>query len=194
VLELYARAARRKDFVTMARSRYEALWEALGRRAGLAQLFLVETEGELVSAQLGVRFGEGFYSHLMAWSGRHAERKPNELLDWTAMTWARANGCRFYDFEGVTATEPGPLEPEAVHADCYVSDYKLGYGAVVVPVPGHYEQAPNPLLRGGLLTALPTVQGRPAVQRLERYLTSTVSGRRREGRLLRDEGPDVAPA
>ncbi|MFA9429078.1 lipid II:glycine glycyltransferase FemX [Egicoccus sp. AB-alg2] len=150
LVHLYRRAAERRGEGRPTGTRYERLWQAMAAD-GHAHLFLVEHAGEPVSAQLAIRFGETLYSHLMVWSGEHARHKPNELLEWTAMTWARERGCRYYDFEGVDVAPgtDGADRQRPSGDDSWGTDYKLGFGAEVVALAPYRERFSNPVLRWG---------------------------------------------
>jgi len=197
LLDLLEVAAERRGTSPPSRTRYRHLWDALHPH-GLAHLFVVEHAGVPVSAQLAIRFGDTLYSHLMGWSGAHARSKPNELLEWTAMLWAREHGCRYYDFEGVDRPGGHTGTPEARVAtpasgtaaggddtlaspprDHWVSDYKLGFGAEVVGLPGYHERVFHPVLRWGYERAVPAVTALPGSGRLEERLRRVVSGRAR---------------
>jgi len=157
-------AARRKGFPIFSEKYYRGLWEALAP-AGFLKIFVAEFEGEAVTAMLAIPFGDTVYSHISAWSGLHAERKPNETLEWQAMMWAKEHGFRFYDFEGInlqaalTILQAGSL-PEGfdLHKDRTVTQYKLGFGGQVVLLPGAYEFIFNPLLRWAYFDAYPKIQ------------------------------------
>jgi peptidoglycan pentaglycine glycine transferase (the first glycine) len=176
-LRLEAMAADRKGFSTMTRARHKQLWKAFSE-AGLARVFLVEDEdGEAVSAQLAVPFGGTMYTMLMAWSGQHSSRKPNELLEWTAMMWAKERGYRYYDFEGVSSGNAAA--GGADRQDRYVSDYKLGYGGQVIQTSAAaYELVPNPVLRWGYRSVLPRLERVTAVRRFEKWVTRSLSEQR----------------
>jgi peptidoglycan pentaglycine glycine transferase (the first glycine) len=170
--ELLALATQRKRFTTFADDRVRDMWRAL-RADDHARIFLVEADGEPVSAQLAIAYGDTLYSHLMAWSGRHGDRKPNELLDWTALTWAKDRGYRYYDFEGIVADdERRPAK------DPHVSDYKRGFGLEVVAMPATYERLTNPALRWCRTSALPRIEGTAAYGVARKRVLQVVSGRR----------------
>jgi lipid II:glycine glycyltransferase (peptidoglycan interpeptide bridge formation enzyme) len=181
LLHLERMLATRKGFPSASASRYRTLWRSLeADDRGL--LFLVEDEdGSAISAQLAVRVGDTLYSHMMAWSGEQANRKPNELLDWTAMMWARGAGCRYYDFEGIGAppvAEGVAAGPDSVTRDrMYVPEYKLGFGADVVPASLDYELVVNPVLRLGHTRVLPKLAQRPLFRRLDTRLQRALAGR-----------------
>jgi lipid II:glycine glycyltransferase (peptidoglycan interpeptide bridge formation enzyme) len=146
-------ASRRKGFSIFSEKYYRQLWEALAP-AGFLKIFVAEFEGEAMTAMLAIPFGDTVYSHISAWSGLHAECKPNETLEWQVMLWAKEHGFRFYDFEGINLSAATAILQEGrlpasfdLHKDRTVTQYKLGFGGQVVLLPGAYEYVFNPLLR-----------------------------------------------
>jgi lipid II:glycine glycyltransferase (peptidoglycan interpeptide bridge formation enzyme) len=116
---------------------------------GHARIFLAEVHGEPVSALLVVAFGDTVTYKRGGWSGGDGNRHPNELLHWTAMRWAKQQGYRHYDFEGIDTDRTAAGVPEATGAGGTrsVSSFKLGFGGAVVESPGPYELIMNPVLR-----------------------------------------------
>ena len=76
------------------------LWDVLAPAEAVA-VFLSEWDGEPVSAQLCVLFGDTIVAKRIGWSGQHGKRHPNEALDWHTIQWAKARGLRYYDLEGI---------------------------------------------------------------------------------------------
>jgi lipid II:glycine glycyltransferase (peptidoglycan interpeptide bridge formation enzyme) len=87
-----------------------------------------------------IAFGDTVSYKRGAWSGDQGQRHPNELLHWTAMRWAKQQGYRYYDFEGIDTAWPSGGTRS-------VSSFKLGFGGDVVQSPGPYELVTNPMLR-----------------------------------------------
>ncbi len=115
---------------------------------GHARIFVAEVHGEPVSASLLIAFGDTVSYKRGAWSGRQGQLHPNELLHWTAMRWAKRQGYRYYDFEGIDAPVSGHGgNGPAASATGSVSSFKLGFGGTVVASPGPYELVLNPALR-----------------------------------------------
>jgi hypothetical protein len=118
---------------------------------GHASLFIAEFAGEPLSAALLIAFG-GMVSYKRGgWSGEQGNLHPNELLHWTAIRWAKREGYRYYDFEGVDlpAHVPGAhLDPAASRVRS-VSAFKTGFGGDLVLLPQAYELVDNPVLRRG---------------------------------------------
>ncbi len=153
---ILATASQRKQFPIYSKKYYAELWRVLGPQ-GHIQLFLAEYAGEAVSTLLAIPFGDTMFTHVSAWSGRYGEHKPNEVLEWTAITWAKAHGYRYYDFEGIDPEAAGailqrePL-PDSLNqvADRMVTGYKLGFGGQVTLLAGGLRVRLQPIAALGL--------------------------------------------
>ncbi|NNF29444.1 MAG: peptidoglycan bridge formation glycyltransferase FemA/FemB family protein [Gemmatimonadetes bacterium] len=93
------------------------LWDVL-EPAGAAAIFLSEWNGEPVSAQLCILFGNTIVAKRIGWSGKHGKLHPNEALDWHTIRWAKERGLRYYDLEGIergaarSLIDTGSLPPQ----------------------------------------------------------------------------------
>jgi lipid II:glycine glycyltransferase (peptidoglycan interpeptide bridge formation enzyme) len=86
------------------------------------------------------------------WSGEEGHRHPNELMHWEAMRWAKREGYRCYDFEGIER-RPGDGRLSSVSA------FKMGFGGEIVALPSAYEQIHNRVLRHGYTWLAPRLSG-----------------------------------
>jgi lipid II:glycine glycyltransferase (peptidoglycan interpeptide bridge formation enzyme) len=95
-----------------------------------------------------------------AWSGQHGSRRPNEALHWAAIQWAKRQGFRYYDFDGIQArtakriVKGEPLPDSMLQS---VTRFKLGFGGRVVLLPGSYSYICHPLLRWGCQRTFPLI-------------------------------------
>jgi len=96
---LYNETSQRDGFLIRPYAYYQDAW---GRflKAGRAQLFLAEHEGETLAGLILFIFGKTAWYMYGASSGRQRKLMPNHLLQWEAMRWARAQGCTVYDMWG----------------------------------------------------------------------------------------------
>jgi peptidoglycan pentaglycine glycine transferase (the first glycine) len=145
---LYAETAVRDGFAIRSRDYYQDAW---GRfvTAGLAQPFLAEVAGEPVAALILFAFaGTAWYMYGMSREA-HRDKMPNHLLQWRAITWARARGCLTYDFWGAPDRfQPGdPLWG--------VWRFKEGFGVQVERHIGAWDYAPAPWLYSLYTVLLP---------------------------------------
>lgn len=135
--QLEATAAR-QGFQPYPAAYYRRLWDAFGT-TGQARVLIVEHEGAPVSAALLIAFGDTVLYKIGGWGGS-AARGANELMHYTAMCWAREQGFRFYDFEGIpvdvarTVLGGGPAPTSGVPF------FKLGFGGDVVVFPAAHDQ------------------------------------------------------
>jgi peptidoglycan pentaglycine glycine transferase (the first glycine) len=80
---------------------YVQLWRVF-RPHGYVKLFLAEYAGEAVSVKLVIPFGNVVLSSKRGWSGHHGSHKPNEILEWSVIQWAKAQGYRYCDLGGIS--------------------------------------------------------------------------------------------
>lgn len=125
------------------------LWNTFGP-GGWLRLFLTERDGEVFSAAMVFAMGRWARAWRVGSSGRGSEARPNELLYWHAIKWAKAKGCRVFDFVGfdtknARAILAGLAIPEGER--CGMSDFKLGFGGNVEMLPTGYCYFGNPMIR-----------------------------------------------
>lgn len=186
-IRLREQASQRKGFYTHSEKYYRLMWRIFRPGAHL-HLGLAEYDNEVVSGMLMIAFGDTVYAHASGWSGRHGTHKPNEVLEWAAIKWAKELGYRYFDFEGILdhALEAADARPDmsALTDDRYVTPFKRGFGGQAVAVPPAYEYVPNPILRWSYKEAYP----RLARLRLVSGLRERAMGRLRP-RPLSGTGP-----
>jgi len=149
--ELLTSTSKRQGFTPEPFSVYQQMWHEL-RAQDEVRLFLSEYRNEMVSAALVVKFGETVTYKRGAWSGEHRNLYPNEAMHWSAMQWAKSNGYRYYDFEGVDpdavrAVLSGQALPqEFIHT---LTRFKLNFGGTPILFGDVYRCVSNPILRLG---------------------------------------------
>ena len=135
--------AERDGFMVRDLSYYEALWDKLVSR-GLARLLLARYEGELIAGILCFLLGRQCWYVYGASGNDHRDRMPNHLLQWTAMRWAKSQGCTVYDFRGVA-----PETPEGEASALYgLNRFKRGFAAEVVEYVGEFDLPLRPARYG----------------------------------------------
>jgi serine/alanine adding enzyme len=138
----------RADFAIHSRAYYQMAWELFQRAAdrGLAsasQLFLAEQNGApLAACMIFAWAATGLYLYGGS-TEAGLKSGANHALQWQAIQWARAQGCRRYDFWGVPdqfglaaladdADERAQLEEQAKSDPLYgVFRFKKGFGGRV---------------------------------------------------------------
>ncbi len=101
----------RDGFGVHAAAYYRRAWELFHPR-GMAELLLAEYQGQPLAALMVFARGERAWYMYGASTNRERNRMPTYLLQWEAMRWARARGCREYDLWGVPDAPPEQLEAE----------------------------------------------------------------------------------
>jgi peptidoglycan pentaglycine glycine transferase (the first glycine) len=165
---LHVATAERKGLSPVYPQRYFVkLWEAF-RPLGSARIFLAKYRGEVLSALFVLAFGDTVSTIAVAWSGQHSDRRPNELLHWSAIQWAKQNGYGFWDFssidsEAAAAILDGRSLPDDVRRS--TTFFKLGFGGDVVLFPSTYELVFNPYLRPAYRAIVPRLFRSKMLQR-----------------------------
>jgi peptidoglycan pentaglycine glycine transferase (the first glycine) len=165
VAELFAATADRQGFIAADERYLGTLYDELDP-LDQCVLMIAEVERAPVSAMLGIVFGDRIVYKRGGWSGTHGDARPNEVLHWAAMQWAKAAGLRRYDFDGIEpavarAIATGTDGPEPTH----VTRFKLGFGGDVVLLPDSLAYLPNRVVRFAYLRVFPRVRRLKVVKR-----------------------------
>lgn len=171
-LRLLDETASRQRFVAPPAEHFVDMWRVLAP-GGHARLALASWEGETVSAQLAIAFGQTVTNRMSVWSGRHGNHRPNEALQWDTIRWAAAQGYRWYDLEGIDVRVAQALlagEPRPEARNRAVTSFKLGFGGQAVVAPPAHVYLPGPVLRWAYPRVVARLRGRRSIKRLERRL------------------------
>ncbi|MGC1376913.1 MAG: peptidoglycan bridge formation glycyltransferase FemA/FemB family protein [Anaerolineales bacterium] len=137
---MYAETAARDGFMIREEHYYQTVWRTFGQASmPFAQPLIAEVDGEPVAAVFLFAFaGRAYYVYGMSREA-HREKMPAYLLQWEAMKWAKARGCRIYDLWGA------PDVFDESDAMWGVFRFKEGLGGYVARTLGAWDFAPNPL-------------------------------------------------
>jgi lipid II:glycine glycyltransferase (peptidoglycan interpeptide bridge formation enzyme) len=97
---LLVATSKRRGFSPFELEYFDEMWRILYPH-GQIKLFLSEYQGESISAQLVIPFGDTVIAKQIGWSGRHGSLRPNEGLDWATIQRAKSQGFEYYDLEGI---------------------------------------------------------------------------------------------
>lgn len=125
------------------------LWRLFAPK-GYLKLFLIEAKGVAIVAELAFTIGQWFRRWRTGWSGIHADLRPNELLIWEMIKWAKNNGVQYFDFGGfdtVNARAIAAGRQISIDEWCGPSFFKLGFGGKVLPLHPNYCSFQNPVVR-----------------------------------------------
>lgn len=156
----------RQNFSVFPKEYYLEMWRVFSPH-GYIKLFLAEYKGEVVSAQLAIPFGDTVINKLSVWSGRYGNRRPNEVLQWSTIEWAKSEGYQYYDLEGIKPEAAKAIlnqEPLPDSLRQTVTSFKLGFSKDVILFPGAYAHIHNPYLRWAYNIIFPKVADQPVVK------------------------------
>lgn len=146
---LLAETGERHGFTPYALDYLHTLWQVFSP-GGLCKLLLAEYEGCVLGANLLLAFGDRVYYKFGASSGLHRALKANDLLQWECIRWAKQNGYRHYDLEGIDrdvarrVLSGSPLPPEDT-PKLGPTFFKLHFGGTPVLMPEAYQKGLGPL-------------------------------------------------
>ncbi|MBA3687653.1 MAG: peptidoglycan bridge formation glycyltransferase FemA/FemB family protein [Chloroflexi bacterium] len=175
-------AAQRKRFAMPPPDYYPEMWRVL-REGRHIELFVAELDGEPVSAMLVIVFGDTAFAHASAWTGSNSPSKPNHVLQWAAITWARENGYHYFDVEGVDITIARALTDRVSKAsvdvpDSHATRFKIGFGGQLTGSSVAYEYVPNHLLRWAYRRVYLRFKSSRAVNVVRKKLMQRIQSRR----------------
>jgi peptidoglycan pentaglycine glycine transferase (the first glycine) len=157
----------RDGFRPRGRSYFEALWDNLVT-AGLAKLFLTTFQGEYLSGAICFVIGDKSWYVYGASSNEHRNAMPNYAMQWAMIRWALAQGCRWYDFRGVSPRRrvDGESAEEVEKEDHLqgLNRFKEGFGTRYVEYIGELDLVYRPAAYWMF------TYGKPAAQKIARKL------------------------
>ena len=138
----------RDGFGIHSREYYERAYQLLHPK-GMGELLLAEYEGKPLAALFVARNGNRAYYLYGASTDEERNRMPTYLLQWEAMKWAKAHGCKEYDLWGVPDEDEATLEEdfEKRQAGLWgVYRFKRGFGGELKRARQAIDRVYNPLL------------------------------------------------
>ncbi|MCX7622413.1 MAG: peptidoglycan bridge formation glycyltransferase FemA/FemB family protein [Thermomicrobium sp.] len=146
--DILRETARRDGFGIHRVEYFRDLVHAFGSDAAL---IFAEFEGQLAAAALVVRFADEAVYLYGASRSDFQRHMAAYAVQWAAMQWARAMGCRWYDLWGIPEDDAPPPEAsddqQNVRSGLWgVYRFKLGFGGHPYTYPGVRELVRNPLL------------------------------------------------
>ncbi len=132
IYRMYAETGSRDGFIIRPKEYYLYLWETF-MKAGMATPLLAEIEGEALAGLFLFHFGNrAWYIYGMS-SNLHREKMPNYLLQWEAMRFSKARGCKVYDLWGAPDNF---IESDRLWG---VYKFKEGLGGRVIQTEGAFD-------------------------------------------------------
>jgi peptidoglycan pentaglycine glycine transferase (the first glycine) len=150
----------KRDAFEVHSARYYALATDLFLPAGMATWLIAEVTGELLAAIAVFALGNNAWYMWGASGDASRNLMPNHALQWAAMTWAKARGCRSYDLWGIP-DEVGEKPEAYAESEKWGSDglwgvyrFKQGFGGQVVRYTGSWDLPLSPAGHALYRTAL----------------------------------------
>ena len=154
--ELLEITSDRDQFGVHSLAYYKSLYRLFKSEEHCTLLIAYYDSEPLGAVMVFARGQRAWYLH-GASTNRHRNLMPNYLLQWEAIRWAIAQGCKFYDLWGVPDENEEVLESSfANRADGLwgVYRFKRGFGGEVRRAVGAWDKVYNPLLYRAYLWAV----------------------------------------
>lgn len=135
--EVLQETAARDHFLIRGYEYFSIIWDKMVEN-GLAQIFLAEFEGKVISAALALILGAKTWYLYGASSNQYRNVMPNYLIQWEMICWAQEQGCRVYDFRGVS----GDLDENNPLYGLY--RFKKGFNGDLVEFVGDWDRVYSP--------------------------------------------------
>lgn len=145
--------AQRDRFLIRGYEYFASIWEHMITN-GYARIFLAHYQEEVVAATLAFILGDKAWYLYGASSNRHRNVMPNYLLQWEMISWAKEQGCKLYDFRGVS----GDMDENNPLYGLY--RFKKGFNGVLTEFVGEWDFVYQPAWYWLWTKAVPVYLGR----------------------------------
>ncbi len=136
--------AKRSGFPARSREYYFQEWNALAP-SGHLTFFLAQYNDQVLATRMPAAFGSTAATLHSGSFNLHTKLKPNELLMWESLKWAKAKGCTTYDVWGIPDQVGAhlyldqPLPKEKKGGLWGVYRFKRGFGGETVYYVGAFD-------------------------------------------------------
>jgi lipid II:glycine glycyltransferase (peptidoglycan interpeptide bridge formation enzyme) len=143
----------RNEFGIHSRDYYRQAWRQFSAQ-DRAKLFLATYEGQPLAGIMVFAFGKKSWYMYGSSSNKHRNLMPTYLVQWEAISWAKAKGCQHYDLCGIPDMDEDVLEAAVRDRDVLEGDipelwgvyrFKRGFGGQVIRYVGAYDYIYKPL-------------------------------------------------
>ncbi|MCL5104216.1 MAG: peptidoglycan bridge formation glycyltransferase FemA/FemB family protein [Armatimonadetes bacterium] len=136
--KLLKETCERDGFLVRGLSYFQDMWDSL-TPPGYMRLVLTYYEGMPVAGAIAYLFGDKAMYTYGASSNEHRNVMPNHLMQWTMIQWAMENGCKWYDFRGVS-----PKKDDGDDHLRGLNRFKEGFSPRFVEYIGEYDMVLSP--------------------------------------------------
>jgi lipid II:glycine glycyltransferase (peptidoglycan interpeptide bridge formation enzyme) len=136
---IYETTSVRDQFFIHDKSHYQDILRMFGEK-NRSVLLLAEYDRQAIAGTITVSLGRWSWYMFGASANEHRERMPNHLLQWSAIQWARSQGCWYYNFRGIPDTLVEGEELWGVYV------FKRGFGGYPIRFLETHDLVYQPLL------------------------------------------------
>lgn len=131
----------RDNFSIRPADYFKRMVEAYGDNA---RIYMAYSEGKAIAGTLAIHCGDKVWYLYGASSNEERNKMPNYLLQWEMIRWSVENGCRIYDFRGIS----GDLDENNPLYGLY--RFKKGFCPEITEFIGDFYYVYKPLIYNGM--------------------------------------------
>lgn len=109
--------------------------------SGKGTIAIARQDGRAIAAIMCTRFGNTCYYLNGGFDWEYRDRRPNQILHWRVIQWARQMGCTEYNLAGA-----GTRYPPSEQRQSGVYEFKKGFGAELRYYAGYFDLVGYPAL------------------------------------------------
>ncbi len=128
----------RDKFVIRSLDYFEKMYDAFAPEN--LRLYCAYLDGKMIAGTIAILYGDKVWYLYGASSNNDRKAMPNYLLQWEMIRWSIEEGCKIYDFRGVS----GDISPDNPLYGLY--RFKKRFGGDFVEFVGEYELPVKPLV------------------------------------------------
>ncbi len=136
--ELLKETSKRDGFLVRDIKYFQDMWDLLVP-AGFMKMALTYYQDKPIAGALVYHFGDKAMYTYGASSNEHRNVMPNHLMQWKLISWAHEQGCKWYDFRGVS-----PQKNESDDHLRGLNRFKEGFSPRFVEYIGEYDMVLSP--------------------------------------------------
>jgi lipid II:glycine glycyltransferase (peptidoglycan interpeptide bridge formation enzyme) len=145
--QLMVVTAERNEFGIRPPAYYRSAWD-LFKDGGSVGLFLADYDGEPLAGVMAFALKDTAWYFFGASSDRHRNLMAPYAVQWAAIRWAKAKGCKTYDLWGIPDADEKQLEEQFTQRSdglWGVYRFKRGFGGALVRTVGAWDRVLGPL-------------------------------------------------
>ena len=107
--DIHKITGKRDNFLIRSKEYFENMYNIF-KDSGILKIWLVKHEGEVLGATISLEYGNTMWYYAGASSNEKRDFRPNHLIQWEMIKYAKEKNYAFYNFGGIYSVDP-KIEP-----------------------------------------------------------------------------------